>query len=149
VIIFGGITHSLTSVALFLFIAKHLNSNIPVFPTVIFIVLFSLLPDIDSPFSLIGRFFPFNVMMKHRGITHTMAGLAIFTIPVLLTGNPYIVFGSMYGYASHLFMDLLTPMGLKIWYPFSKRKFTYNLCRTGGFSELALFSLSLMYILLK
>lgn len=87
--------------------------------------------------------------MKHRGITHTIAGLAIFSLPALSTGNKYIIFGSVYGYASHLFMDLMTPMGLKIWYPFSKRKFTYNLCRTGGFTELALFCLSLQYILLR
>lgn len=122
----------------------------PILPVIPFIILGSLLPDIDHPFSVIGSIVaPIQVMMKHRGMTHTLVGLCFFAIPVLLFGSTLNLFGFVYGYLSHLLLDLLTPMGIKIAYPFDKRMYSFNLCKTGGFAELALFCLSLQYILLR
>lgn len=133
-----------------MFIVRNFNINHPIIATIPFIVLGSLLPDIDNRYSIIGRYFaPFNTLMTHRGITHTFIGLLFFTLPVFIFGSNVNTISFIYGYVSHLLLDMLTPAGIKIAYPLNENKYSLNLCRTGGFIELALFCLSLQYIFLK
>lgn len=69
----------------------------------------SLLPDIDSKESLVGRYIPvIPTVLKHRTITHTLwlvAALAIICPPIAV------------GVATHLLLDVLNPEGLQPLWP--------------------------------
>lgn len=105
----------------------------------------SLLPDMDHPTSTMSKKFsllliPYRVLqfifgkikctkdfVGHRGITHSLLFLAI-PIAIMLIGtlNPWIetaLFGLSIGIFSHLFMDMLNPMGVPLLLPFTKKKF--------------------------
>lgn len=105
----------------------------------------SLLPDIDHPTSTMSKKFsilsiPYRILqfifgkikytkdfVGHRGITHSLLFL-IIPIVVMMIGqlNPWIetaLFGLTVGIFSHLFMDMLNPMGVPLLLPFVKKKF--------------------------
>ena len=65
-IVFNGLTHVTIAVTLY-YLAFGFN---PYY--MVTIALGTLLPDIDTPHSILGRFNIFSLVMKHRGITHTL-----------------------------------------------------------------------------
>lgn len=84
------------------------------------LVLFStLLPDIDSMHSFLGRkwfFRPLQWFVKHRGMLHSL------TFCLLITGLfalfiPVLALGFFIGYGLHLFGDSLTVEGVRLWWP--------------------------------
>jgi len=93
-------------------------------PTMIFIGLFSLLPDIDHSKSLIGRiFYPISrYIMKHyshRTITHSfMAVIVVYCLTSLISPRSGFLFTT--AYISHLIVDMLTVQGVQFLYPFKK-----------------------------
>ena len=96
------------------------NPESPVFayPVIVtgFAALGALVPDIDNPESLIGRFtlpisYLFNKIFGHRTITHDVSIIIPLFIVSLLVGNP-IFFGIMFGVITHLFLDGFTKQGL-------------------------------------
>lgn len=89
-----------------------------------------ILPDIDHTKSLIGKlFFPLSkylsVRFGHRTITHS---LIVFLPLVFLvhflekfylnTSEYYLIF--LFGYLSHLILDMITIQGIPLFYPFNK-----------------------------
>ena len=107
----------------------------------------ALLPDIDMPDSQIGVFFPFiskkiGKTFKHRTITHSLFSLLFFFLlltlaPRLDVGGDFytiIILGLMVGHISHILLDILTPQGICLFYPFGKKINLANL-RTGAFGE--------------
>ncbi len=87
-------------------------------------ILGSLLPDIDSPKSSIGRMLPFvsapiEQRWGHRAVTHSLLALlalGLVTLPL------FFYWGSCFtalltGYASHLFADCATKSGVPLFYP--------------------------------
>jgi len=70
-----------------------------------FIMVGSLLPDIDHPRSMLGRFNIFSSWMTHRGFSHTLVGCFVLSLPfVYIHGAaPYIFLGTI----SHIFGDRL------------------------------------------
>jgi membrane-bound metal-dependent hydrolase YbcI (DUF457 family) len=66
-----------------------------------------IFPDIDHKKSILGRFNPFVSLMTHRGFSHTIAALLIFSIPFLYVNN----FTFAVGYFSHLIADWLHSWG--------------------------------------
>ncbi len=105
----------------------------------------SLLPDIDHPTSTMSKKFflasiPYRILqfifgkfkytkdfVGHRGITHS---LLFLSIPILLMlfvfDNSWLDLGMVglsVGIFSHLFMDMLNPMGVPLFLPFAKKKF--------------------------
>lgn len=104
-------------------------------------VIASLIPDIDTPRSTFGRIFPFISyplsLGGHRSITHSLAGTALLTVPVLvLQGylNMNLLIPFLIGYLSHLLLDLLTPQGCPILWPLPIH-FKLPLVATGGVLE--------------
>ena len=96
----------------------------------------AMLPDIDYPKSYLGRKcrlisnFVYN-LFGHRGFIHSpLCLLLLYTMLLLIFG--YIPYKSIYikvfidsiciGYASHLVLDMLTPAGIPLLYPFSKKR---------------------------
>jgi len=83
------------------------------------------LPDLD-------RFIP----SLHRGPTHSAAAL----LTLYLFGAlyfPAILLPALFGYASHIFLDMLTPMGVSLFWPFS-RKIRFPIAKTGGVIDAAI-----------
>lgn len=96
------------------------NPESPVFayPVIVtgFAALGALVPDIDNPESLVGRFtLPISVLLNrffgHRTITHDISIMIPLFVISLLVGNP-IFFGTMFGIITHLFLDGFTKQGL-------------------------------------
>jgi len=85
VIAFNGKTHLIFGLAVALVISNiHYFTPLDVF---ILIMLGSILPDIDHPKSLAGRFFFFVPWFcSHRGHMHTIGGCALLALPCLVLG---------------------------------------------------------------
>ena len=92
----------------------------------------SLLPDIDTPHSSIGRRFkiisyPIYKVFGHRTITHSLFvwTLLLFMSPFLNTGLMYgVICISVYGgVISHLMLDTISTMGIPIIYPLCNIRF--------------------------
>ncbi len=87
-------------------------------------VVGSLLPDVDSPTSAIGRLLPFiSVPLEqrwgHRTVTHSFLALAcvgVAALPfLLLSWTIYVAI--LMGYLSHLIADCATKSGVPLFYP--------------------------------
>lgn len=73
------------------------------------IIAGSVLPDIDSPKSLVGRHFPVvPKLLPHRTVTHSL----IFCVAAYFI-NPYLALGILI----HILLDLLNPKGVKFLWP--------------------------------
>lgn len=99
----------------------------------------ALLPDIDHPGSLVGRRLkvisaPLVLVIGHRGITHSLIATAALAAILYFYGLGIIIAPLLIGYASHLMADSLTPSGVPWLWPW-KRTFSFNLFRTGSFTE--------------
>ncbi|RJX20614.1 MAG: metal-dependent hydrolase [Ammonifex sp.] len=103
----------------------------------------SLLPDLDSPKSFVGReVWPASASVEfalgHRGPLHSLLGAALFS---LLAGlilrryhlPPELLPGAAAGYLSHLFLDILNSdaRGIPLLWPL-KPRFQLPLVRTGS-----------------
>lgn len=82
-------------------------------------VLGALFPDIDTPESALGRRLPFFSLLGggHRGWTHSLLGLILFSVPLLFIFNTGIAVVFAAGYLSHLLLDMLNPAGVRIFWP--------------------------------
>ena len=96
--------------------------------------LSSLLPDIDTGASTVGRALPFlsgpiERRFGHRTLTHSLlfcCVLALFCSPVaLLETDVYFCFVA--GYVSHPFLDTMNVNGIRLFYPFSSVKCVFPL----------------------
>jgi inner membrane protein len=100
-------------------------------------VLFSALPDLDTPKSAIGkRIRPVSTIIKfligHRTFIHSVWPWAIlFLLAYPLSKE--VAFGIGVGYGTHLILDALTRSGVQPFFPF-----VYKIrgpLKTGGLSE--------------
>ena len=89
----------------------------------------ALLPDIDHKGSKIGRMFPFisyplSTTFGHRTLTHSLTlFVPLFLIVTSVTtiyGYSWIGIAFLLGYFSHIVLDLFTPKGIVLFYPFLK-----------------------------
>jgi inner membrane protein len=108
----------------------------------------SLLPDIDSPYSVLGRVTRpvsdiFHLAFGHRGILHSFLGLALMTSLVafllLFWASPQAVWGFYVpvfaiGYLSHLLLDALSDGGVPLFWP-CRGKVSFRLVSTHGSFE--------------
>lgn len=100
----------------------------------------SLIPDIDSPKSVLGRSLPIfswgaKLTVGHRGVLHSL--LAAVAASWLLTFVPVLSHHSwcfFLGYVSHLVLDTLNPEGVPLFWPLTLRV-SLPLAETGGFFE--------------
>ncbi len=103
------------------------------------IVFASLLPDIDSAHSLLGRRAKVvSMAFRHRGVIHSLFVMIIFSIILLIiTPNLYYLSAFVIGYFSHLMLDSITPKGIPLFWP-SKKRLNGSLKTTGLFDWLLL-----------
>ena len=111
---------------------------------ILIVLLASIIPDIDSRGSIIGKKKTFRILqffVKHRGIIHSLTFLLIASLIFWFT-FPWIVLPFVLGFGSHLLMDGLTKQGVKLFYPINiKMK---GFVRVGGRLETAVFVLFLV-----
>ena len=114
-------THAIFGLFLALLTFNYFNLNRYLFISITFISAIAL--DIDEENSYIGyRTKPLsniiNIIFKHRGFIHSFLFISILSFIIwLYFGNYFIPF--LIGTISHLFLDSLTPMGIKAFYPFN------------------------------
>jgi len=99
----------------------------------------SILPDIDSSFSSLGRRFifrPVQMMTNHRGILHTYTFCILITV-LLAFFYPVFSLPFFIGYSFHLFADSFTVMGIKPFWPF--KMVSKGVVRTGGKVDFTIF----------
>jgi len=104
----------------------------------------SLLPDIDHPNSAFGRELPVvsesvSFFVGHRGALHSFVAALCFGIAVWVVFQRFefsflLALAFTLGYLSHLFLDMLTPSGVPLFWPLSK-KFSVPFVHTGSFLE--------------
>jgi inner membrane protein len=107
----------------------------------------SVIPDIDSHKSKIGKkikpvSFLINFFLGHRGIFHSVFLPLLISLLILLI-NYELTIAFFIGYLSHLVLDSLTPGGIMLFYPFSKKRLK-GFIRTGSLVENILFILLLI-----
>jgi len=102
---------------------------------VVFAILATYLPDVDSRFSTIGHKRLSRILQfftKHRGMIHSFTFLFLITLLIALF-FPIPALGFFVGYASHLFADSFTPDGIRPFYP--SKKTSSGKVVTGGIME--------------
>lgn len=108
-------------------------------------VIGSLLPDIDSPKSKMGRKMPttshlINFMVGHRTLFHSLiipAILAFIVYCFTKLGSVSILAllllsGITFGYLLHILLDSFTKEGVPLLYPLSNHGFGLKLVHEGG-----------------
>ena len=104
----------------------------------------SIVPDIDSRFSKIGKKKTFRILqffVKHRGIIHSFTFLLIVLL-IFWFVYPIIILPFFLGYASHLLIDGFTRQGIRPFYPLKFR--VHGVIRTGEIFEIFVFVLFLV-----
>uniref|UniRef100_UPI003F4912DD metal-dependent hydrolase n=1 Tax=Bacillus multifaciens TaxID=3068506 RepID=UPI003F4912DD len=121
----------------------------------------ALLPDIDEPHSWIGRRTRgvsdlMNGVFGHRGITHSLFGIALVLIPIIfavgMTPLPFITgMCVLAGYCLHLIEDSFSISGIKWLLPLSNKRFQSGLhliyYRTGGIAEFGILIVSTLILM--
>jgi len=111
---------------------------------VAFSLIATLLADIDSKFSKVGKrkvFRPVQFFLKHRGILHSFIFL-FFVFLLLVLFFPVAALPFLLGYGLHLIGDAFTVSGERLFYP-SKTVYR-GFIKTGGRMETAIFVIFLM-----
>jgi len=126
--------------AIILFVQQINNKFLFIFVTLIA----TLLPDVDSPVSTLGknkgfRFLQFFV--KHRSFIHSFTFCIIISL-ILAVFFPVISFAFFLGYAIHLFVDSFTKEGIQPFWPY-KVKSSWKL-KTGSLVESSIFLIFLI-----
>ncbi|HJX05820.1 MAG TPA: metal-dependent hydrolase [Candidatus Nanoarchaeia archaeon] len=117
------LTHLAFALFLSLMIVKNAVLPVNSYVFVAIILLGSLLPDIDSGTSFIGKRFKLtSLFFKHRGMVHSIIFMTGFSIVVFsITKSIYYFLAFAAGYLSHLLLDSLTPKGVAFFWPNKKR----------------------------
>lgn len=134
-----GTTHLMAGFAVGTALASQAGADIPYLIASIVCAGFgSLLPDLDSTTSKLGRkLLPASVCLRflfgHRTLCH--APLLYFVLGFFsyrhFPDQSLLITACLSGVVSHLFLDMLNPAGIPLFWPMSKRTRIANI-RSGG-----------------
>ena len=88
------------------------------------IVIGSVLPDIDTPKSYVGKRVKLNpaVLFGHRTLFHSFTIVVVLFIAFLFAKQARLLLGGLLiGYVSHLLLDALTLQGIVLFWPFKAK----------------------------
>ena len=94
--------------------------------------------------SIIGKriiFRPIQIIFKHRGFVHSLLACLIFSLLIALLSK-WAGFGFFVGYLSHLIFDMMTPSGVRFFWPLKFR--IKGVVKSGGIGEQVIFVLLLL-----
>ena len=102
-------------------------------------LLGSLMPDVDTPESKLGRQVGilsrlFRFLAGHRGIFHSAFAAVFFAAIVWIVFGPTYGTAMFIGYASHLLIDGFTKSGINYLHPITTFRIS-GFIVTGGMSE--------------
>lgn len=144
-------THTAFSLYVGLFLMEKFSNR---YLFLALLLIGSLLPDLDNPYSKLGRKIrPISTFIKfvfgHRGIFHSVipAALILFLFYYVF-GLKLIGAALSIGFVLHLIIDGLTKEGINYLYPFAKFRIS-GFIKTGGFFEWILFMVLLALIAFK
>ena len=138
-------THLVIAIFVMALFLPHI-SNLFIFIPIV--LLATLLPDIDTGFSTLGKRKETQIvrfLVKHRGILHSLTFCILVSL-VLAIFLPILALPFFLGYSIHLFADSFSIEGIRPFWPLkisSKWKI-----RTGGLIETNVFILFLILDLL-
>jgi len=100
-------------------------------------IVWSLLPDIDTPESTIGHVVPvipglINGRFGHRNVTHNIFFAAFFAGLYFLLHDE-VWAGFFVGILTHLILDTETYGGIQWFYPFVKKRLRLTKVKSGSF----------------
>lgn len=128
---------------LFLFFFFNQIENKVIF--IIFFLLATFFPDIDTSSSKLGNhiiFRPLQWIISHRGLFHSFIFLSFASALIYLINNSAGV-AFFTGYLLHLLTDALTPNGVKILWPLTNFKIKF-IIKSGSIIEEIIFVLILL-----
>ena len=101
------------------------------------VIVSSLLPDIDTLHSFVGKRLPplsfvIYLLFGHRRFFHSLICLGVVAFLISFFHST-LALGFLIGYSSHLFLDALTPEGIWPLFPFHFK--IKGFIRTGSFFE--------------
>jgi inner membrane protein len=138
-------THLVLSVLVYFILLEFLAVQSKIV-FLIFVMLGAMFVDVDSRKSKMGRgwwFRPLQCFVKHRGVFHSLfMGLLLGLVIGLV--HLWSGIGFFVGYSVHLLGDMMTPAGVRIFYPIYNKKISFRLIRSGGLAEEILFVLVLL-----
>jgi inner membrane protein len=120
----------------------HVNNKLIFVGMVLFA---TILPDLDSGFSTIGRKWyskPLQLFVKHRGIIHSLTTAVVLSV-LLAIFIPVTSLGFFIGYSVHIIADSFTKEGVQPFWPFKAK--SKGFVRTGGKLEDSIF-LTMIFI---
>jgi len=112
------------------------------------VLLFGLIPDIDEYKSKVGKkVFLVGLLFKHRGLVHSLIVPLLIYVVLWFFGYEMLGLAIVFGYCSHLVLDMLNYSGIMLFYPFSSFKIK-GFVKNGSFLESVLFFIILTLIVL-
>ncbi len=105
--------------------------------------LAALLPDVDTPSSVVGRWVPvLPRLLSHRGITHSLLALGLLAWGLSVAvghcaDGRWLAVAAWVGYASSIVGDMLTLDGVRLLWPLKLRVRVPILWKSGGWQESA------------
>ena len=110
---FGHITIALLATKIFMQKAGIVDT--------LFVILMSILPDIDHPNSWLGQIRPISYFLYskfgHRTFTHSLIFAVLVTNFFAFDMHKYVL--AWIGIGTHLFADMLTYTGIPIFWPYN------------------------------
>ncbi len=131
-----GRTHIAIGVFAMFFFLPYVENKLVFIPVVL---IASMLPDIDSGFSTMGKraiFRPIQLFFKHRGALHSLTVCIALSL-IFAYFIPVIAFPFFLGYSLHLLADAWTIDGIKPFWPLQEQ--AKGKVRTGGTTEQLVF----------
>jgi len=129
-------THLLITLFLILIFFSSVENK---FAFVIVALISTLIPDIDTKFSKLGKKKIFRLLqffINHRGFFHSFLFLGLISL-IFYLFFPILVLPFVLGYGTHLIADSLTISGIKPFYPFKFK--IKGIIKTGGRIETIIF----------
>lgn len=142
-----GKTHASCGILVWALAIEYYKTDLFTSVTIVVLaVIASLLPDICHTQSKIGRkirivSFFIRLLFGHRTFTHSILFIVIIGLGLYVIQTPQYYFMTIItGLISHVILDMLTPKGVKLFYPIPltvKLPITF---KTGGLVDLSLAS---------
>jgi len=154
-----GKTHSSCGLLVGSLTIEYFNTDLFTSVTIITLaVISSLFPDICHTHSKIGRRFKLisffiRLLFGHRTFTHSLLFICIITCLLYIIQTPYHYLITMIlGLLSHVILDMLTPKGVKLFYPIPISVRLPMTFKTGGLMDISLasaLSIGAIYVLFQ
>ena len=110
-----------THIAFGIFVALLIHKVLYNTDLILFLIISifaSILPDIDSTNSKIGKKVKIiGLLFKHRGIFHSLFFAIILSVFIFLIFNKIYATGFFIGYVSHILLDATTKQGVRPFVP--------------------------------